>query len=92
MFTILNKNNKIKNKNQMRDFLLKNTIDHIKKITKEYKNKNKNKNKILDDKIFDDKIIDINELKNKIAILNKTNTFLLFLSISSILFILHKKN
>ena len=113
MLNILNKNSKTTNK-RMRDFLLKNTMEHIRKITNDYKNKNQYKtediiNKIeykMEDKIQDNtnkiehkiedkmehKTEDINKLKNTIVILNKINNFLLFLSISSIVFILHKNN
>lgn len=126
MLNILNKNSKTTNK-RMRDFLLKNTMEHIRKIKNDYKNKNRYKiediiNKIeykIEDKIEDkiehkiehkiedkmedkmehriedkieDKIEDINKLKNTIIILNKINSFLLFLSISGIVFILHNKN
>jgi vacuolar-type H+-ATPase subunit I/STV1 len=126
MLNILNKNSKTTNK-RMRDFLLKNTMQHIRKITNDYKNKNQYRtediiNNIeykmedniedkIEDKIEDnmednmenniednmednmeDKMEDINKLKNTIIILNKINNFLLFLSISSIVFILHNKN
>ena len=74
MLNILNKNSKTTNK-RMRDFLLKNTMEHIRKITNDYKNKNRYKTEDIINKI-EHKMED--KMEHRIEDINKLKTLLLF--------------